>query len=161
VENQQMSYAGFWKRFVAFIIDSILVSIVETVLLVPILAMSGITIFRAIAFDESPSEIVGMVMALIAAYLGWLLMTIVVSWLYFALMESSERGATVGKLALGIRVVDLSGKRISFARATGRYFAKILSSLILMIGYLMAAFTDRKQALHDTIAGCLVINERA
>lgn len=161
MENQQMSYAGFWKRFVAFIIDSILVSIVETVLLVPILAMSGITIFRAIAFDESPSEIVGMVMALIAAYLGWLLMTIVVSWLYFALMESSERGATVGKLALGIRVVDLSGKRISFARATGRYFAKILSSLILMIGYLMAAFTDRKQALHDTIAGCLVINERA
>jgi uncharacterized RDD family membrane protein YckC len=160
MENQTMSYAGFWKRFVAIIIDSILVSVVETILLIPILAMSGITIFRAITFDESPSEIVGMVMALLAAYLGWMLMTVVVSWLYFALMESSGRGATVGKLALGIRVVDMSGNRISFGRATARYFAKILSALIFMIGYLMAAFTDRKQALHDTIAGCLVINER-
>jgi len=82
-------------------------------------------------------------------------------WLYYALMESSGRQATLGKMALGIKVVDRQGGRISFARATGRYFAKILSGLILMIGYLMAGFTSRKQALHDMVAGCLVVNRSA
>ncbi len=78
-------------------------------------------------------------------------------WLYFALMESSPRQATLGKQALGIMVTDLAGQRISFARATGRFFAKILSGLILWIGYVMAAFTERKQALHDLLASCLVV----
>jgi uncharacterized RDD family membrane protein YckC len=60
-------------------------------------------------------------------------------------------------MALGIRVTDLDGGRISFGRATGRYFGKILSGLILGIGFLMAAFTERKQALHDLLAGTLVV----
>jgi uncharacterized RDD family membrane protein YckC len=79
-------------------------------------------------------------------------------WLYFALMESMK-GATLGKMALGIIVTDLQGNRISFGRATGRYFAKIISSLTILVGYIMAGFTQRKQALHDIIAGCLVINK--
>jgi len=62
-------------------------------------------------------------------------------------------------MVLGIRVTDLNGNRISFGRATGRYFAKIVSSLTFMIGYIIAGFTDRKQALHDMIAGCLVVNK--
>ena len=81
----------------------------------------------------------------------------VAQWLYFALMESSSKQATLGKMALGIRVTDVNGNRIGFGRATGRHFAKILSGLILGIGFLMAAFTEKKQALHDMIAGTLVV----
>jgi uncharacterized RDD family membrane protein YckC len=72
-------------------------------------------------------------------------------------MESSPLQATIGKLAVGLRVTDLQGQRISFGRATGRFFAKWLSGAILLIGYLMAGFTEKKQALHDRIAGCLVL----
>ena len=77
-------------------------------------------------------------------------------WLYFALQESSERQATIGKRALNIYVTDLQGRRISFGQATGRYFSKFISSLILGIGYFMAGFTEKKQGLHDMIAGTLV-----
>jgi uncharacterized RDD family membrane protein YckC len=74
-------------------------------------------------------------------------------------MESSASGNTFGKRAVGIRVVDLQGQRISFGNATGRYFGKILSALIVLIGYFMAGFTARKQALHDMMAGTLVIKK--
>jgi uncharacterized RDD family membrane protein YckC len=80
--------------------------------------------------------------------------------LYFAIMESSSIQATVGKLAVGVVVTDLNGERISFLRATGRYFAKILSAMILMIGYIMVGFTERKQGLHDMIASTLVYKSR-
>lgn len=86
---------------------------------------------------------------------------ILTSWLYFAFMESSSNQATLGKMALGIKVVDSRGNRISFARATGRHFGKILSGLVLCIGYIIAGFTARKQALHDLMADCLVINKTA
>ena len=85
----------------------------------------------------------------------------VIWWLYYAIMESSERQATLGKMAVQIKVVDRRGGRISFARATGRHFAKLLSGLILFFGYLMAGFTSRKQALHDMVASCLVVNRTA
>jgi uncharacterized RDD family membrane protein YckC len=75
-------------------------------------------------------------------------------------MESSAKGGTLGKMAIGIMVTDMTGNRISFGRATGRYFAKILSQMILMIGFLMAGFTQQKQALHDILAGCLVVRSR-
>jgi uncharacterized RDD family membrane protein YckC len=74
-------------------------------------------------------------------------------------MESSYLQATLGKMAIGIVVTDLEGKRISFARATGRHFAKIISGFILFIGYIMAGFTQKKQALHDLIADCLVVKK--
>ncbi|MGC4090180.1 MAG: RDD family protein [Polyangiaceae bacterium] len=82
------------------------------------------------------------------------------SWLYFAIMESSPRQATVGKLALGLAVTDENGRRIGFGRATGRYFAKIISSIILLIGFMMVGWTARKQGLHDLIAGTLVYKSR-
>ncbi len=78
------------------------------------------------------------------------------NWVYFAVLESSPWRATLGKKALGLSVVDLSGNRISFARASGRFFAKILSSMTFLIGFVMAGFTAKKQALHDMLAGCLV-----
>jgi len=78
------------------------------------------------------------------------------SWLYEAFMESSSYQATVGKMIFGMKVTDLNGNRISFERATGRHFAKWLSGVILGIGYIMVAFTERKQGLHDILAGTLV-----
>lgn len=74
-------------------------------------------------------------------------------------MECSEWQATVGKKALGLVVTDMEGRRVSFWRATGRHFAKIVTNMIpLLIGYIMASFTDKRQALHDMIAGCLILH---
>lgn len=126
-------YAGFWKRFVAILIDGVILGIVET-LIGFILSKVGL------------EPLLGLV-------------SLVISWCYFACMESSERQATIGKMALGIKVVSLEGERVSFARATGRYFSKIFSGLIICIGYMMAGFTEKKQALHDKIASTLVVNE--
>jgi len=87
---------------------------------------------------------------------GWII-GVIINWLYWAVMESSSKQATLGKMALGIIVTDYEGKGISFGRATGRQFARIISALILLIGYIMAGFTEKKQALHDMIAECLVV----
>ncbi|MBI5708815.1 MAG: RDD family protein [Candidatus Eisenbacteria bacterium] len=127
-------YAGFWERFAAWLLDFFLIFVIA--------GATGFVLGVLLPF-------VGIVLA---AFAGFLL-----PWLYFALMESGPRQATLGKQALGIKVTDLGGNRITFARATGRFFAKILSGLILLGGYIMAAFTDRKQALHDILASCLVV----
>ena len=82
---------------------------------------------------------------------------IVIGWLFGALFESGQAMATPGKRMLGLKVVGLDGRQISFGRATGRHFAKIPSGLIFGIGFLMAAFTEKKQALHDIMAGCRVV----
>jgi uncharacterized RDD family membrane protein YckC len=84
----------------------------------------------------------------------------IIAWLYYAIQESYAKQATIGKQALGIVVTDIQGKPIDFVKATIRYFSKIISALILLIGYIMAAFTEKKQALHDIIAGTLVLNRR-
>jgi len=107
--------------------------------------------------DEEAAQ--GMMAALIGASLMLWLVIGAAAWLYFALMESSSKQATLGKMALSIIVTDMNGNRLTFGRATGRYFGKIISGMILMIGYIMAGFTEKKQALHDIIAGCLVVNK--
>jgi uncharacterized RDD family membrane protein YckC len=91
---------------------------------------------------------------------GFALILLVGWWLYFAIMESSAKGATLGKMLLHLRVTDMKGDRISFARATGRFFAKALGILTFYIGFLIAVFTAKKQALHDLISGCLVVREK-
>ena len=83
---------------------------------------------------------------------------LVASWVYFAGLESSAWQATVGKKLLGMQVTDTSGERINFIKATVRYLSKFLSSFFLMIGFIMVAFTAKKQGLHDFIAGTVVIN---
>ncbi|MGH2569213.1 MAG: RDD family protein [Bacteroidota bacterium] len=152
-----MTYAGFWKRFAAFLIDQCILWIVGLFLLVPFLGMLGLGIFESAMTESEPSE--GMIVALIGAYIGSMMLIFLAGWLYYALMESSSKQGTLGKMALSIVVTDMNGNRISFGRATGRYFAKFLSSIIFYIGYIMAAFTEKKQALHDMIAGCVVINK--
>ena len=84
---------------------------------------------------------------------------LILGWIYFAAMESSPTQGTLGKMALGIKVTDMEGDRVEFGRATGRHFGKIISTIILLIGYIMIAFTQKKQGLHDIMAGCLVVNK--
>jgi len=139
-------YAGFWKRLAAFVLDYIIVVVMAAIAGGVIGAFYGVGV-------GAPTDEAASGLGAIAGVLVW--------WLYYALMESSSKQATLGKLALGIRVVDRQGNAISFGRATARNVAKFLSGMILMIGYLMAAFTSRKQALHDIVAGCLVVNRGA
>jgi uncharacterized RDD family membrane protein YckC len=128
-----VSIAGIWKRFVASLVDSVIITIAVGLLamMIPEFSLTWIYILFT------------------AALLG--------QWVYFAWMESSS-GATLGKKLMDVRVVDLEGNPISFARASGRYFGKCLSG-ILMIGYIMAFFTEKKQALHDLLAGTLVVDD--
>jgi uncharacterized RDD family membrane protein YckC len=134
-----VTYAGFWKRFFAFLIDLV-------ILLVP---YSGVIYLLTLTDQES-------VWGLITIWL--LLVYLLFGLLYFPIFEFRAWQATPGKRLLQIYVTDLDGRRISFARATGRYFSKNLSSLILGIGYLMAGFTEKKQALHDMIASTVVVD---
>ncbi|TMJ22120.1 MAG: RDD family protein [Alphaproteobacteria bacterium] len=142
-------YGGFWMRVLAYIVDGIVLNIAFGI----IGAVVGISLIPADPAKIDPVEFM--------ANMGsFQLVAVVVTWLYFALMESSPRGATVGKMVVGLRVVDEQGNRLSFLRATGRFFAKFISTIILFIGYLMVAFTERKRGLHDIIAGTLVVKTR-
>jgi uncharacterized RDD family membrane protein YckC len=122
-----VSYASVWVRFVALVIDAIIVAVAS-----------------------------GLVTA--GTFGAGVVVTFIGPWLYEAFMLSSEWQATVGKRAMNIVVTGIDGTRVSFARATGRHFAKYLSAFILGVGFIMAFFTARKQALHDLIAETLVIN---
>lgn len=144
-------YGGFWWRVLAYIIDSIILNIAVGI----VGGILGLGLGASMVLLESAPEAYTSSTVLLSS-----LLSLVASWLYFALMESSQLQATVGKLAVGVVVTDLNGNRISFLRATGRYFAKILSSIILLIGFIMVAFTQRKQGLHDMLAGTLVWKTR-
>lgn len=139
-------HAGFWRRCAAMLIDSVLVGI--AVMLVQ-------AIFGVAALGGNVSALHAG--ALVGAMMTSLLIAFVAEWLYFALFESASLQATPGKLAMGLKVVDDTGRRIAFGRASGRYFGKSISGLILGIGFLMAGWTTRKQALHDMMAGTLVV----
>jgi uncharacterized RDD family membrane protein YckC len=142
------AYAGFWLRFAAVIIDAILLEFV----VLPLSFIVGMVVGVA----GAGSGVDQAALQVSAAVLGGLL-GLGSYWLYFALFESSAKQSTLGKRVLGLYVTDLAGQRISFARATGRHFAKLISSATLLIGYIMAGFTEKKQALHDMIAGTLVM----
>jgi uncharacterized RDD family membrane protein YckC len=145
-------YAGFWLRFVAIIIDGLVLALAGAIVTAPFGASFGLhSLLRGRALG-SPGEWIGA-----AVFFKILLM--VLHWLYFAFLESSEWQGTLGKKALGLEVTDMNGNRIDFARASGRYFGKYLSIMTLMIGFIMAGFTEKKQALHDILAGCLVIRK--
>lgn len=144
-----VGYAGFWLRFVAIIIDSILLGIV----LVPLFVLN----FIGMATKPMPENPLELLAAFGPRFLMIRLIGLLGGWLYFALMESSSWQGTLGKKALGLYVTDMEGRRISFGRASGRFFGKLVSNLTLLIGYIMAGFTARKQALHDMMAGCLVL----
>jgi uncharacterized RDD family membrane protein YckC len=134
------SYASPWVRLVAFLIDGFILLIV-TAPLQAIAAPGG-------SAAQNP-----------ATRPGWVLAVFALWWLYSAFMESSARGATLGKRIFGLRVTDMDGRRIGFGRATVRFFGKLLGILTLYIGYALAVFTPKKQALHDLLSNCLVVRE--
>lgn len=150
-------YAGFWLRFVAYLIDAAIIGVGFGILVIIAAAFFGVSFFHGLSHDIDSADDIVPVMAI-----GFILLAAVFLiagiWLYYALMESSTHQGTLGKMALGLTVTDMQGRRISFGRATGRYFAKMITGLIpLAIGYIMAGFTEKKQALHDMIASCLVL----
>jgi uncharacterized RDD family membrane protein YckC len=136
VARTVFAYAGFWRRLAAYIIDASLLIGIEVVL------ASSISILEPDDFEALAN------VAPVSAAL-W--------WAYFAILESSPAQGTLGKIALDLRVTDVNGDPISFRRAFLRHAAKFLSSLLIGAGWVLAAFTPRKQALHDLVAGTLVL----
>ena len=147
------AYAGFWLRFVAAILDGV-------ILMIPSSFISMLLFASAMPMMMgNPNNAALFMVTMLPRIFIYIAIAIAGKWLYFSLMESSSWQATLGKKALGLYVTDLDGNRISFGRATGRHFSKIISGFTLLIGYIMAGFTEKKQALHDMIAGCLVMRK--
>jgi uncharacterized RDD family membrane protein YckC len=152
----RVHYGGFWLRFLAYLIDGVVIMLGVFVVAIPLVFLTGLGTLLSQVHPEEDLNDAGfwLIMAVI-----FLLATVslAVTWLYHALMESSEWQATIGKKVLDLVVTDMAGCRVSFWRATGRHFAKIVSSMIYPFGHIMAGFTQQKQALHDMIAGCLIL----
>ncbi len=129
--QERIQYGTFWERFAAAFIDGLILMIPNLILRYGIGDVTGE------------------------------LLNIVVNWLYFAMMESGTNQATFGKKAMNLKVTNTEGHRISFGQATGRYFGKIISAIILLIGYLMMLWDDKKQTLHDKMANTLVVKNIA
>ncbi len=139
-----MSYAGFWKRFVAAIIDGIIIELGSGIIV-------SVFIFGMWKAGSTYGQEIIEVFALILRYLS--------GWIYYIVMESSSLQGTLGKMILKIKVTDLAGDRVGFGRAIGRNLGKIISITIIFIGFIMVAFTKKKQGLHDMMARCLVVNK--
>jgi len=147
--------AGFWLRAAAASLDGLIVTVASVVLwLLLALLITGI---MALVQSGSGFSIatVGLTSAgaMVWGVGYWL------SWIYYATLESSTAQATFGKQLLGLVVVDLRGQHVSFWRASARYFGKLVSTFILFAGWIMAGFTEKKQTLHDMMAGCLVLKK--
>ena len=151
------NYAGFWLRVVAYLIDGIIIGAVTW----PVVAILGLGAASSVENMESMDEAQAMSMAggMMAMGFAFQFAFFAISTLYFALMESSSKQATVGKMVLGLKVTDVNGNKLDFVKALVRNVCKIISSLIMCIGYIMAGFTEKKQALHDMIASTLVVKK--
>lgn len=137
--QRTLNYAGFWIRVAAYLIDGVVLYAVMFVLMIP---------FGVDFTDPSAIDMSSMAIFYVIIFVAWIA--------YFIGMESSSKQATLGKMAVGIKVGNENGERISVGTAAGRFFSKILSGLILYIGYMMAGWDKKKQALHDKIAGTYV-----
>ena len=158
------AYAGFWLRFVATIIDGLILGIPFSALGFLVIASMLPAILQSAQNAQDPRAALGLAAAVLPRIFFLVVIVLGAGWLYWGLMESSAWQATLGKKALGLYVTDLSGARASFGRASGRYFAGRgisaiygIGGLYYLIDCIMAGFTERKQALHDMIAGCLVV----
>lgn len=178
VQTAEIRYAGFWLRFFANLIDTVILGFIAVI--VSFMGGAILTLGTQQGWSRGQQSIGAYAIKGVIA---------VIAWMYFALAESSDQGATPGKLAMSLRVTDLDGNRVSFDQASRRFFAKnlaawvwfacfflasvipiggpgimalgsLLSGLLYIVGYGMAAFTPRKQALHDLLARCLVVRKR-
>jgi len=151
-----VQYAGFWLRVVGYFVDTM---VLMPVGLVGFVVLGG-TIFANIGKLQNGREPdPELIMTLVTAYFGVIAFSVLANWLYHALMESSKFEGTLGKKVMGLRVTDMNGNRISFGRASGRFFGKLITGFTMGIGFAMAGFTEKRQCLHDMIAGCLVVKK--
>jgi len=134
-------FAGFWRRLSACLVDSILLYFPASTLRV----ILGLPLLRMRDDWSDPRVLEAQCFA------------IAMAWLYCSLFESSRTRGTLGQQLLGMQVTDVEGRRISFARATGRHWAQWLSVFICGVGYLLNLWTSRRQTLHDLVAGCVVV----
>ncbi len=139
VMKSDIRYAGFWRRVLAYLVDA------------TVLAGVGGILFGAV-YAFAPDSLDSL-----SSLTNFLLVTAVIGWAYSALLESSPAQGTLGKLAIGLYVSDIHGDPITFLRASIRYLLKVFSSLFCFLGWVMPAFTPKKQALHDLLAGTLVL----
>ncbi|MDB9741236.1 RDD family protein [Akkermansiaceae bacterium] len=144
------------RRLAAVLIDGLVKQFIIMIPIIVIVLITAPMITRSIEAADSTTPPEPSPVIIILGLIIYLVVTVIFPWLYFAIMESSSKQGTLGKMALGIVVTDMNGQRISFGKATGRYFAKIISGMILFIGYLMYFGSDKGQCLHDMMANCLV-----
>jgi uncharacterized RDD family membrane protein YckC len=145
MNDEDPEYAGFWRRAAAYAIDTALISIC--------MAQLQNYFWNSMAASSAQLGQDTMLRLVTLVTSAWSILT---GWGYFAGMECSPLQATVGKLAVGLYVTDLDRNRLSIGKATGRYLAKVISAVILGIGFFMAGWNENKQALHDMVAGTLV-----
>jgi len=149
-------YSGFFRRFTAWCVDAPVRFAIGLALVY--LPMRLLVFGQAKRYGSTDPSYLWGVMPLAdrtTVFVLWLLAAVIIPWLYTALQECSTPQATFGKTLLGVKVTDLEGRRISFGRASGRFFARLIPTF--GIGYGIALFTRRKQALHDLVAGCVVV----
>lgn len=150
--------AGFLRRWAAYFLDNLILTSAFYGLLMLAMVVVGVTggfeSLEKMDSEEPPAWFWAM-------YGGITLLYFVGAALYYSLMESCSHQATVGKMALGIKVTDLDGRRLSPSKALLRWICAALSYVTFYIGFLMAAFTERKQALHDIVAGTRVVDRWA
>jgi len=166
-KNEQPEYAGFWIRFGAWVIDSIIIGIPLLILSNVIFALfvNSMEIPEELLMDPasvdtlSDAEMLSIIGPMMAAFFGTMGICLLISLFYYSLLHSSKWQATIGKKLLGLKVTDKNGNRLSFWRSLGRYVVSSLLSGILLIGFILAAFTEKKQALHDLIVGSLVVRK--
>ncbi len=144
---ETVEYGGFWKRAIAFFIDFILLGFFISLI-------TGIGIPDSITIGREPGLAMNFEISSREYYMMFF------GWLYFSSFESSTWQGTPGKKVMSMRVTNKAGERLSFLHASGRYFAKILSYIPMFLGFVMAAFTEKKQALHDFAAGTVVVNKK-
>jgi uncharacterized RDD family membrane protein YckC len=156
VAGHEVVHVGFWKRAAALFIDSMVVGFAYYIVMFAAMLVVGVGAFTMVGSnpDAGGAALIGMMGLIYLLYP-------VVSAAYYAGFESSSKQATLGKMAVGIKVVDRDGRRLSLMHALGRWLSVALNYLTLYIGYLMAAFTDRKRGLHDMVAGTLVVDRWA
>jgi uncharacterized RDD family membrane protein YckC len=168
LKNRDIIYSAFWRRALAFLIDCTVLSAVTLFWTIPFIHILLFGAFRSSPKSETPHfaqitnypffEYFNIRTNIVVWFIAiGILITVITAWIYFALMESSPKQGSLGKLTLGIKVTNLEGERISFGKATMRFFAKFISLFPLLAGFLMAAFTIKKQALHDMIAKTIVV----
>jgi uncharacterized RDD family membrane protein YckC len=143
------AFAGFWLRAVAYLIDTVLISLV----------FGLIASLYPSTFIKYPDATTTSLASLPQLTPIAFVITITATWFYYTVFEASIWQATPGKRVMKLYVSDLSGRRLTFARAAARNLAKMISSLTFLVGYLVAGFTEKKQALHDILASCLVLRK--